>query len=228
MLPGNYIFEVFGGQGGDRDENEGGYGGHSVAHVQIPSSIPIYLYVGSRGTFNCKKYIFGGGGYANLACGGGASDFRIDPLKLSSRILIAGGGGGAGTSSLGGHGGGLMGLNTNSKPGDANQKTGYSFGLGYSGSNSGGGGGLYGGDDYEGGSGFVYSPNKESKEIDTIDAVTVIDGYTESGINRGYGYAIITRESNLNRIIRLMNTKELSSDGLRLLQIAALHSYIDT
>lgn len=229
LQPGNYMFEVYGAQGGSFRQNEGGAGGHSIANVQIPSMTSIYLFVGAQGSFgnSNSKYIYGGGGYSSSGNGGGATDFRLNQTNLKSRFLIAGGGGGTyynGNDWLpGGHGGGLIGFQNNRIPGSANQVKGNSFGYGYSTNNNygGGGGGLYGGTSAEGGSGFVYSENRKTTDIDKITAITVKDGYTEVGANYGYGYAIIRCLSRLNRVLRLQQTSGVSTSSMKILQLTS-------
>lgn len=106
LKPGQYIFEVFGSQGGSvgSESGLGGFGGYSRAVITIPTFIPLYLYVGSRLDFNdCRDDLdgicgpsFNGGGPGYLSgSGGGSTDFRMSENDTHTRFLIAGGGGAA-------------------------------------------------------------------------------------------------------------------------------------
>ncbi|AGF59607.1 hypothetical protein B0P06_006119 [Clostridium saccharoperbutylacetonicum] len=105
-----YKFEVWGAQGGSRNNN-GAKGGYSKGFIYLTKGQKIYIYVGA-----CPNYnnIWNGGGYS-VYSGGDASDIRIGGTSLSNRVIVAGGGGGTGYGPnatwnyIGGAGGGLVG-----------------------------------------------------------------------------------------------------------------------
>jgi hypothetical protein len=115
--------DAFGAQGGNSDGGGlGGYGGRIVARLNTAVGATFQIRVGGAGVL-CKQDNSGGyngGGSANCSVGqdsgtgGGATDIRISPYDINSRIIVAGGGGGAGyncasTLDGGGPGGGQVG-----------------------------------------------------------------------------------------------------------------------
>ena len=130
---GTYLLEVWGAQGGNTSDNNGGRGGYSIGLVSFCKSVNLYIFIGAKGVSHdttqedvClieTERSFNGGGkgcYCNDAgglrygaSGGGATDIRVNGNGLNNRILVAGGGGGAGFDSSihnpGGFGGGLYG-----------------------------------------------------------------------------------------------------------------------
>ena len=130
---GTYLLEVWGAQGGNTTNNNGGRGGYSFGLVSFCKSVNLHIFIGAKGVlpmpeeeYSCiidSERSFNGGGkgsYCNDegglrygASGGGATDIRVNGNGLNNRILVAGGGGGAGygyrTHNPGGFGGGLNG-----------------------------------------------------------------------------------------------------------------------
>ena len=111
LTPGSYIFEVWGGQGGF----DGGKGGYSHGIFSTNRAIPIYIFIGSKGSEIVKEpgstvAAFNGGGKGYSAhtdstpraagSGGGGTDIRVIGDSLHHRIIVAGGGGGRATSYL--------------------------------------------------------------------------------------------------------------------------------
>lgn len=170
LIPGSYVLEVWGAQGGNGPSNTtanvipyGGKGGYAKGTFNTRfTSAELQILVGGQNGYN------GGGSgayyYTNAevgGCGGGATDIRYKGTALTNRIIVAGGGGGGfvGTSSTycnnGGSGGGTSGGNGGGYeyysyiyPGKgATQTSGYALGRGQnaSGAGAGGGGGYYGG-----------------------------------------------------------------------------------
>lgn len=84
-----YRFEVWGAQGGSKNNN-GAKGGYSKGRMYLIKGQTIYIYVGACP--NCNT-IWNGGGYSTYS-GGDASDIRIGGTSLSNRVIVAGGGGG--------------------------------------------------------------------------------------------------------------------------------------
>ena len=116
---GEFLFQVWGGQGGTADSTRC-RGGYSSGKFMFLRPTTLYIFVGGKGEWggNSKGGFNGGGdGYSKSSVksggGGGASDIRLIRDDLSSRIIVAGGGGGTGTyvntASSGGEGGGLEG-----------------------------------------------------------------------------------------------------------------------
>ena len=132
--PGEYIFELWGGQGGCSAEDNGGKGGYTSANVTFIHSSKVFINIGAKGICSSKDLIktgktFNGGGESRYntgsndifygCSGGGATDIRISSNALRNRILVAGGGGGSGADLRedtfgyyeGGYGGGEIGGN---------------------------------------------------------------------------------------------------------------------
>ena len=117
---GIYLFQVWGGQGGNSNKNEG-IGGYASGKIKIFKTTTFYVYVGGQGNYSNKESRGGynGGGYGfngknyYSGGGGGATDIRTIKNDLNSRIIVAGGGGGCGfyqeTVMNGGFGGGIEG-----------------------------------------------------------------------------------------------------------------------
>ena len=118
---GSYLFELWGGQGGTKDQNHS-LGGYASGIFTFTEETTLFLITGGKGTIsdtNPKGGTNGGGdgkvGYNSPECGGGggATDIRTKINELSSRIIVAGGGGGFGTyintTFYGGDGGGYEG-----------------------------------------------------------------------------------------------------------------------
>lgn len=222
---GRYVFEAYGGAGGSRYGNRGGFGGFATAEVVVPQLTTLYIFVGPFGEYGELSKVFNGGGAGGLygMNGGGATDFRMQPLDLKTRFLIAGGGGGTktgndfGNDHRGGFGGGVAGSTpykgqhsqsgTQTQGGKTQNTTLGSDGtFGYGGDCKtddcgGGGGGLYGGACDNGmggggGSGFVYSKNRLISEISDLTEITVVGGSLDVGINTAFGYATIRSLNN--------------------------------
>ena len=184
LEPGTYAFETWGAQGG----LEGGNGGYAFGIIGFSRKTKIEIFIGAKGDFLEDKMeeipaSFNGGGRAFVAwteehlrhagAGGGATDIRVTPSSLNSRIIVGGGGGGSvryeseSTFRKGGYGGGTSGGDaeqdakgaTQGSPGigtysykTCNSNVGtYSGAFGYGGESTcnstygGGGGGWYGG-----------------------------------------------------------------------------------
>ena len=171
--PGNYIFEVWGAQGG----YGGGKGGYSIGVKKIKSPVVVYISIGSKGDekhleFGFTTTAFNGGGKGlshhsesgarSAGSGGGATDVRFLKNEYEYRFLVAGGGGGnAGSDTStneGGYGGGLNGQDSKTGKGGTQSEAPSvshfeirrgSFGEGGScqdeGTAGGGGGGWFGG-----------------------------------------------------------------------------------
>ena len=198
--PGLYRLRCWGAQGGSYSNTyQGGAGGYSEGIIRLEATTTLYLYAGgqpspltSSGTSAAG---FNGGGtgtyhsYSETTTypqgGGGATDIRIGSDSLYARVIVAGGGAGSTNSynALNTRFGG--GLSSGGYSGyEATQTTGYSFGQGQSGTNTGtnykyaaagSGGGWYGGksstsysdstnySSYSaGGSGYVYTEETAS------------------------------------------------------------------
>ena len=123
--------------------------------------------------------------------------------------MIAGGGGGQDNRKAAGSGGGITGGDFDNKEYSGANQTHHgkyldyppgTFGIGFIGEDNmihnyfpGGGGGLYGGGLGAGGSGFVYSEDRLTTEIDPLPAsIRVENSELKFANNRGHGYAIIT------------------------------------
>ena len=173
ILPrGQYIFEVWGAQGG----LSGGAGGYSIGFIKLKYPTPIYITIGAQGSyieniknFTTTAYNGGGKGFAHCTTlersagsGGGATDIRLIGNTFDHRVLVAGGGGGnctaAGLNVTPGVGGGETGGDSATGKGGTQESSPHvstgigpgSFGIGGSaqideGTAGGGGGGWYGG-----------------------------------------------------------------------------------
>ena len=114
LLPGKYLFECWGAQGG---HSNGGKGGFTSGKINLFQETTFYIVVGGQGSKIAGGY--NGGGYGGKCYdnsdgygGGGGTDIRLNPNNTDSRIIVAGGGGGAcGYSDVnfGGHAGGSEG-----------------------------------------------------------------------------------------------------------------------
>lgn len=119
VISGQYILEVWGAQGGYRNNTSyGGKGGYSKGTINLENNTQLFVYVGGaggNGTTGCGTTIctggFNGGGYRyKYYGGGGASDIRVGSNSIYSRVIVAGGGGSDGASNKKGmYGGGLSG-----------------------------------------------------------------------------------------------------------------------
>ncbi|MDY3083545.1 MAG: glycine rich domain-containing protein [Clostridioides difficile] len=127
LKPGKYKLECWGARGGALGTpfESGfyyGYGGYCSGEITLKKETTLYLYVGIDGR---KGYNFNGAGYGNGASGGGATDVRLiggtwdNEQGLLSRIIVAGGGGGTYDKQHGGDGGGLKGTLGTSSTGAA-------------------------------------------------------------------------------------------------------------
>ena len=103
--------EVWGAQGGNNSNGDGGKGGYSVGMLNNLDGISsINVYVGQQPSSTTGGWN-GGGGYSSYGTsGGGGTDIRLNANTIYDRIIVAGGGGGRGYSSTsGGYGGGQNG-----------------------------------------------------------------------------------------------------------------------
>lgn len=204
--------EAYGAQGQWEYGGKGGKASGEYFFKDTDSRI-LNIYAGGQDGYNGggKSIPYSG---AIGGSGGGASDVRINGLSLNNRIIVAGGGGGQisknrNLTSYGGNGGGLKGVDgqgvytgspsytiTGKGATQGSSGTGGNsgaFGLGgdgksdyiqgnFAGAGAGGGGWYGGGGAYGtccGGGGSSY-----------INLVK--DGTTESGVNSGNGYVIIS------------------------------------
>jgi hypothetical protein len=149
--PGVHLIEIelFGCQGG----NDGGIGARVTGSLAVNPGDSLYVSVCAGGGVVPAEFS------STIGNGGGATDIRLSPNDLNSRLAVAGGGGGTyiNINGRGGLSSGLIGANGNSfNIGgiDATGGTqisggniGGSFGFGAPGSanGAGGGGGWYGG-----------------------------------------------------------------------------------
>ena len=123
LLPGEYLFECWGAQGG---HSNGGKGGYTSGKIKLREITTLYIVVGSQGSQIAGGFNGGGNGgiryeYADGYGGGGGTDIRLDPNDIEKRIIVAGGGGGAcGHSEInfGGHAGGIEGGSSRRLEGD--------------------------------------------------------------------------------------------------------------
>lgn len=201
---GNYHFDLYGAQGGygTFGNSSHGKGGRVSGQVALQDNVFIEIRVGGYpGQSSSKGYNGGGSGHSTAAGGGGgATDIRIGGNSLYDRVLVAGGGGGQSNYvGQGGAGGGLVGLNGASCTGGTQTEVGSpngKFGIGGNntgsyGYSAGGGGGWYGGGG--GGTGDHYqSAAGGSSYFGGTPNYPVTNGFTETGVNSGNGYAIIT------------------------------------
>ena len=109
LYPGQYLLQVWGGQGGKSNHGTaGGKGGYSEGKITITETTKVYVVVGEMGEVVQGGYNGGGTGSNNnddAAGGGGATHIAFKTGLLyelvndkSSIILVAGGGGGSGCS----------------------------------------------------------------------------------------------------------------------------------
>ncbi|MCR4581170.1 MAG: InlB B-repeat-containing protein, partial [Bacilli bacterium] len=134
---GTYTLEVWGAQGGSANTTSslGGYGGYSVAKIDLSANETLYINVGGQGQDSTSMTMdtrggYNGGGNAYhwvnndvyTSAGGGATHIATTSGVLSALenskdkiLIVAGGGGGAGYWSgavmHGGHAGGFIGGN---------------------------------------------------------------------------------------------------------------------
>ena len=108
LKAGTYIFEVWGAQGGNTTENNGGRGGYSIGLISFYKTVNLYIFLGGKGIspdtsqenvcFVDTKRAFNGGG-KSLYCndegglrygtsGGGATDIRINGRSISAKITL--------------------------------------------------------------------------------------------------------------------------------------------
>ena len=168
---GKYKLEVWGAQGGVKDDNHrGGYGGYSTGTITLSEGEKLYVNVGGQGSSPDGSGGYNGGGkggsYGGAGGGGGATHIATSSGLLSSLennkdsvVIVAGGGGGYASyncsTSIGGSGGGDLGSphsigGTQFAGGPTTGQTGGSFGKGGYQSNTinsapGAGAGWYGG-----------------------------------------------------------------------------------
>ena len=199
-VSGDYVLEVWGAQGGGRQNYNngemgyGGKGGYSKGTIHLNYGDKLYVYVGGQGSASGGGLAsggFNGGGSAwasgssdPAAGGGGATDIRVNEDTLLNRVIVAGGGGGGGEDSeTGGFGGGISAGSSPSVSG-SNQTwcgEGATFGLGANTrrDGGGGGGGWYGGGTLGG----------------TQSAPTSNDSYDTNGGAGGSGFVYISNPS---------------------------------
>ena len=147
---GTYQVELWGGNGGNDTDTDGGRGGYVSGNISLNSNSTFYICIGysggwSNGRFN-NTSINAGSWSAGAASGGGSTDLRYyynsdwkDFNSLKSRIIVAAGGGGSENSGgYGGYAGGLQGGYGVNNPyssvalnNPGTQTSGYKFGLGY-------------------------------------------------------------------------------------------------
>lgn len=244
LAPGNYSFQCWGGDGGLGNINSGsvpnsqiagGVGGYSTRTITITSPTTLNVVVGGRGSDGFLNPTapggYNGGGNGSAASthrgggGGGGSHIATVAGVLSSLsgnqaavLIVGGGGGGGGNQSIGGHGGGLNGVQpasatqfssriaggggTQTGPGSCGSYggTGAAFGQGGTSPQNlagGGGGGWYGGCTGDnstgggGGSGYVGAvPNASTIVFGTTGFITNPDP-------TGNGRIIITSLCNI-------------------------------
>ena len=120
FIPGQYLLEVWGAQGGSFDGYPGGKGGYSRGFLTIKSTVKAYLFIGAEGTRTSgtneyTDFSFNGGGIGGAgpqnpaSSGGGGTDVRIGSESIFNRVIVAGGGGGSSqaySKCIGGAGGG--------------------------------------------------------------------------------------------------------------------------
>ena len=129
-LSGEFILEVWGGQGGVVNSSLSGKGGYSKGTATIASGTVLYIYPGGAGTYTTgigQGGFNGGGNSANSSeqqgGGGGATHIATSTGLLStlsgntaSVLIVAGGGGGSDNGSSGGAGGGATGTDGTDHP----------------------------------------------------------------------------------------------------------------
>ena len=164
LTPGKYFIECYGAQGGYSLQNgkqiyQGGKGAYTAGILLVRERLPIYLYIGGKGSDASRpnKVIPGGwnGGGAgryeegdddviidDAGAGGGSTDIRLTPgewndiISLRSRIMVAAGGSASCFCAEGNPGGDFTGFIRSScsdddfQRSDTNQTNGYKFGVG--------------------------------------------------------------------------------------------------
>ena len=144
-LSGEYILEVWGGQGGSNSYTTGGYGGYSRGTITLKKGDKLYINVAGKGSnVSTDAPGYNGGGAANYGgtrgSGGGATSIATKSGLLSTLsedidkiLIVAGGGGGAGYYNSGqcgngGSAGGYLGSNGVQVSGDQGGAGYYGFG----------------------------------------------------------------------------------------------------
>jgi len=208
LQAGIYSCDLYGAQGGfssSYSDVAAGKGGKVSGNIVLINDDTLHVYVGGRNGFNG-----GGVGGSASGSGGGGTDIRIGGIALTDRVLVAAGGGGQGVdgSSIytrGGDGGGLIGEGVIDEyhqayapTGGTQTEGGYSNGsLGQGGTGlsrgGGGGGGYYGGGGGSGLSGNYYVAGAGgSSYYGGANGYIPTNPSTETGVNTGSGYAVIT------------------------------------
>lgn len=147
LQPNDYVFEVYGGAGGDVSGEQGahysgGNGAYVKTHVKITTPTTVYVTVGGNGSQGTGT---GTGGYngggtvgagttVHAAGGGGASMISLAPGLLGevdpSQILVLAAGGGGAILGSDGEGGGELTGSYEAISDDINAKDNYSAGGG--------------------------------------------------------------------------------------------------
>lgn len=184
-IKGIYKLEVWGAQGGNKNNYLGGYGGYSIGTITINQFDKLYINVGGIGTANTAKGGYNGGGniqadqYGFGSPGGGATHIALRSGLLSTLencksdiLIVAGGGGGANNRSAGygdGNGGSAGGYIGNSGK-SINHTKNFGYGYGTGGTQASGG-----------------SANwiKESTEIDSSSLINGIFGSAGIVVDKG-------------------------------------------
>ena len=208
LQAGTYSCDLYGAQGGfssSYSDVVAGKGGKVSGNITLVSDDTLHVYIGGRNGFNG-----GGNASSSSGSGGGATDIRIGGIALTDRVLVAAGGGGQGLAgtyieSRGGDGGGLIGEGVIDRyhqdyapTGGTQTEGGYSNGsLGQGGiglvNGGGGGGGYYGGGGGSGLSGNYYVAGAGgSSYYGGANGYIPTNPSTETGVNTGNGYAVIT------------------------------------
>ncbi len=247
---GNYSLECWGANGGDgtfyssmspNNLIDGGKGGYSGGSFSLSATTTLYVHVGGVGintqSGNNPGGYNGGGNSSSPAfqagSGGGASHVATAPGTLSTLstnqpavLIVAGGGGGGGNQSLGGHGGGLNGIQSanitqfsNRIAGGGGSQTaggtcqsggsGAAFGRGGTTTQNlagGGGGGWYGGCTGEnstaggGGSGYIGGVTNGTT------AALGQNGFVNKPVINGNGLVLIKELCNISLVPSTTNT----------------------
>lgn len=152
---GKYMLEVWGAQGGNIAQYQGGYGGYSVGKIKLEKGKNLYINVGETGktvqeiTGSPRQGGYNGGGNADAGAGSGGGATHIATEKglleqfknnIENLLIVAGAGGGAkkyadntgNYSGNGGNGGGYIG-------GTAVAQTSIAYGVGTGGTQVSGG-----------------------------------------------------------------------------------------
>lgn len=208
LQAGIYLCDLYGAQGGfssSYTDLVAGKGGKVSGNIALINDDTVHVYIGGRNGFNG-----GGSGSSSSGSGGGGTDIRIGGIALTDRVLVAAGGGGQGLNGgyieeHGGDGGGLIGESvidqynpTYAPTGGTQTEGGYSngsFGQGGTGLSrgGGGGGGYYGGGGGSGLSGNYYVAGAGgSSYYGGTNGYIPTNPSTETGVNTGNGYAVIT------------------------------------